>query len=84
MQKPEGASSILDLCTGSGCLAILAALAFPSAEVDAVDISSDALEVAQRNVEDYGLTQQVALIQSTCLPASARVATTSSLQTRRT
>lgn len=60
----ESVGSVLDLCTGSGCLAILAALAFPSAEVDASDISSDALEVAQRNVTDYGLDRQIALIQS--------------------
>jgi ribosomal protein L3 glutamine methyltransferase len=64
VQNPGAVSSILDLCTGSGCLAILAALAFPQAEVDAADISPDALEVAQRNVGDYGLTGQVALIQS--------------------
>lgn len=64
VQAPEAISSILDLCTGSGCLAILAALAFPNADIDATDISTDALEVAQRNVADYGLDRQVALIQS--------------------
>ena len=64
VQAPEAISSILDLCTGSGCLAILAALAFPQAEVDAADISPDALDVAYRNVTDYGLTEKVALIQS--------------------
>jgi ribosomal protein L3 glutamine methyltransferase len=64
IQSPDGVGSILDLCTGSGCLAILAALAFPQAEVDAADVSADALEVARRNVDDYGLDRQVALIQS--------------------
>jgi len=60
----DSIGSILDLCTGSGCLAILAAFAFPQAEVDAADISADALEVARRNVDDYGLDRQIALIQS--------------------
>ncbi len=50
---------VLDLCTGSGCLAILAAEAFPNAEIDASDVSEDALAVAQRNIRDYGLTKRV-------------------------
>ena len=54
----------LDLCTGSGCLAILAALAFPAANIDASDISADALQVAQRNVADYGLEDRIRLLQS--------------------
>jgi ribosomal protein L3 glutamine methyltransferase len=56
--------SVLDMCTGSGCLAILAAHAFPNAEVDAVDLSADALDVAERNVADYGLQDRVRLVQS--------------------
>lgn len=55
---------VLDLCTGSGCLAILAALAFPEAKVDASDISPDALAVAKRNVGDYDLQERISLIQS--------------------
>lgn len=54
----------LDLCTGSGCLAILMAHIFSEATIDAVDISSDALAVAKINVSEYGLTQQINLIQS--------------------
>jgi ribosomal protein L3 glutamine methyltransferase len=66
---PEGSEieRVLDLCTGSGCLAILAALAFPEAKVDGSDISSDALAVAARNVRDYGLGDRVSLIQSDLL-----------------
>ena len=56
--------SILDLCTGSGCLAIVAALAFPEAQVDAADLSDDALLVAKRNVADYGLQERVRLVKS--------------------
>jgi ribosomal protein L3 glutamine methyltransferase len=56
--------NVLDLCTGSGCLAILAALAFADARVDAADVSSEALAVARRNVADYGLEDRVRLVQS--------------------
>jgi ribosomal protein L3 glutamine methyltransferase len=59
-----GGHRILDLCTGSGCLAILAALAFPRAKVDAVDLSPEALEVAKRNVAGYKLSRRVRLVQS--------------------
>jgi ribosomal protein L3 glutamine methyltransferase len=52
---------VLDLCTGNGSLAVLAALAWPEAHVDAADISADALEVARRNVERHGLQRRVAL-----------------------
>lgn len=64
VNDPEGISNILELCTGSGCLAIMMADAFPDAQVDAVDISAGALEVAKRNVDTYGLQDRVALIQS--------------------
>src|SRR4029453_18912887 len=60
----DGVKSALDMCTGSGCLAILMAHAYPEADVDAVDISSEALTVAQRNVSDYGLADRVNLIRS--------------------
>jgi len=56
--------NVLELCTGSGCLAIMLADAFPNAQVDAVDLSTDALEVAKRNVEDYQLEKRVHLIHS--------------------
>lgn len=64
VEDPWAVNTILDICTGSGCLAILAAHAFPESKVDAVDLSSDALAVARRNVEDYGLTSRLRLIQS--------------------
>ena len=53
----------LDLCTGSGCLAILLAFAFPHADIDATDLSADALEVAKRNVDDYQLLDRIRLHQ---------------------
>jgi ribosomal protein L3 glutamine methyltransferase len=62
--EPEKIGNVLDLCTGSGCLAILAAHAFPNASVDAVDLSPDALAVAERNVADYHLQDRVNLIES--------------------
>lgn len=64
VNDPEGVSNVLELCTGSGCLAIMLADAFPDAQVDAVDISPDALEVARRNVATYKLEKRVNLIQS--------------------
>ena len=64
IEAPEAVESALDLCTGSGCLAILTAISFPNAAVDAVDISEDALAVAQRNVADYGMEEQVRLVRS--------------------
>jgi ribosomal protein L3 glutamine methyltransferase len=61
ISDPDVVESVLDLCTGSGCLAILAARNFPNAEIDAADISKDALEVAARNVRDYGLENRLTL-----------------------
>ncbi|MFZ9250781.1 MAG: 50S ribosomal protein L3 N(5)-glutamine methyltransferase [Hylemonella sp.] len=56
--------TVLDLCTGNGSLAVLAALAYPEVRVDAADISSDALEVARINVEKHGLQERIRLLQS--------------------
>ncbi|WP_301101586.1 50S ribosomal protein L3 N(5)-glutamine methyltransferase [Propionivibrio sp.] len=63
IDDPWAVGSVLDLCTGSGCLAILAANAFPEARVDAVDLSPGALAVAQRNVDDYRLGSRLRLIE---------------------
>jgi len=70
-QRDEGAAgliddaarieNVLDLCTGSGCLAVLASRTFPNAAIDAVDISKDALDVAVRNIADFGLQERVML-----------------------
>ncbi len=56
--------ALLDLCTGQGSLAIIAALHFPNAQIDAVDISAQALKIAQQNVDFYGLKNQITLIKS--------------------
>jgi ribosomal protein L3 glutamine methyltransferase len=61
IDDPAEIASVLDLCTGSGCLAILASQRFPGAQIDAVDLSKDALAVAARNVADYGLEERVTL-----------------------
>jgi ribosomal protein L3 glutamine methyltransferase len=61
IDDPSAVESVLDLCTGSGCLAILASRNFPNARIDAVDISKDALEVAARNVGDYDLEDRLTL-----------------------
>jgi ribosomal protein L3 glutamine methyltransferase len=61
---PTRVRRVLDLCTGSGCIAIAAALAFPDAQVDAADLSAAALAVARINVERYQLGARVRLIES--------------------
>lgn len=62
--EADAVRDALDMCTGSGCLAVLAALAFGQARVDAADCSAGALEVAAANVADYGLQARVALHRS--------------------
>ncbi len=67
----EGVQEVLDLCTGSGCLAIVAALTFPNASVDAVDLSAEALQVARRNIDDYELEDRVQPVASDMFTALA-------------
>jgi len=56
--------SVLDLCSGSGCLAVLAAHTFPNASIDAADLSPEALQVAHRNVKNYALGKRIRLVRS--------------------
>jgi len=63
VEDPEQVSAVLELCTGSASLAILAAHAFPNADIDAVDISAPALEVAARNVHEHDLDERIALFE---------------------
>ncbi len=63
IDAPEKIKTVLDLCTGSGCLAIVAAKTFPKARIDAVDLSEDALDVARKNVSDHGLSRRIRLFQ---------------------
>ena len=62
--EPDQIESVLDLCTGSGCLAILAAHAFAEADITASDISGDALDVARANVAKHGFQQDITLVKS--------------------
>ncbi len=61
IEDPQSVNSVLDLCTGSGCLAILAASMFPNATIDAVELSNDALDVARINVKVHDLEARVTL-----------------------
>ncbi|WP_028219478.1 50S ribosomal protein L3 N(5)-glutamine methyltransferase [Paraburkholderia oxyphila] len=63
VEDPEQVSGVLELCTGSASLAILAAHAFPNADIDAVDLSAPALEVAARNVHEHGLDERISLFE---------------------
>lgn len=63
ISDPEAIGSVLDLCTGSGCLAIIAAMCLPNAGVDAVDLSADALEVAKLNLAEHDLEDRIRLVQ---------------------
>ena len=64
IEFPEMVASAADICTGSGCLGILLANAFPNAQIDVIDISADAIDVANINIANYGLQDQVHAIQS--------------------
>nr|WP_217344387.1 50S ribosomal protein L3 N(5)-glutamine methyltransferase [Noviherbaspirillum sp. L7-7A]MBV0878530.1 50S ribosomal protein L3 N(5)-glutamine methyltransferase [Noviherbaspirillum sp. L7-7A] len=75
VSDPEDVTSVLELCTGSGCLAVMLADTFGNAHVDAVDLSADALEVAGHNVADYAMQDRITLLQSDlydALPATRR------------
>ena len=64
LSESSGVERALDMCTGSGCLAIIMADVFPDAQIVAADISPDALAVAEKNVDDYALSDRVALVQT--------------------
>lgn len=75
LPDPDGVVDLLELCTGSGCLAVLMAHAYPGAHIDAVDLSPDALEVARRNVAEHDLADRIALHEGDLyapLPAGKR------------
>ncbi|MFT7227837.1 MAG: ribosomal protein L3 glutamine methyltransferase [Methylophilaceae bacterium] len=71
IEFPEMVESAADLCTGSGCLGILLAHAFPDATVDVIDISPDAIDVSNINIANYGLEEQITAIQSDMFTALA-------------
>jgi len=63
VEDPDAVGRVLDLCTGSGCLAVLAAMRFPGAAVDAVDLSADALALAAENVAEHGMGDRIELLR---------------------
>lgn len=63
VDDPTSVESVLDLCTGSGALAILAARVFPYAQIDAVELSPDAAAVARRNIDESGFAERIELLQ---------------------
>ncbi len=71
IRQPPGVRVALDLCAGSGCLAVLLALTFPRAVIDAADVSRGALQLARMNVADYRLGRRVRLIESNLFAALA-------------
>ncbi len=64
LAEPESVTNVLDLCTGSACIATACAYAFPQANIDAIDISGDAIDVANINIEKHDLAEQVTAIKS--------------------
>lgn len=68
---PDAVTKVMDMCTGSGCLAILAAMAFPAADVTAVDLSPEALDVTRQNIALYQLESRITTVQSDLLDALA-------------
>jgi ribosomal protein L3 glutamine methyltransferase len=71
IEYPEMIESAADICTGSGCLGILLANTFPNAAIDVIDISQDAIDVCNINIQNYGLQHQVTAIQSDMFSALA-------------
>lgn len=71
IEYPEMIESAADICTGSGCLGILLANSFPNAAIDVVDISQDAIDVCNINIQNYGLQDQVAAVKSDMFNALA-------------